>query len=402
MSDNDGGSLDSARAELAGRLRARRSALVQLIFARMRDATFSKSGQDDAEYVEGLRAAVIAAVDYSLEGIERGEEWAAPIPPVASAQARRAARAGVPLDTVLRRYVVGNALLGEFIMEETDRSELPSVGGGLRAAMRAQGAVLDRLLEAITREYGDELDRAVRSPERRRRELVRKLLDGTSGERTGLGYELDAFHLGLIATGPGGGRVLRELAGKLDRRLLCVEQHPHSVWAWIGGAEPAGMDDVRRLGDTALTTAGLSVILAVGEPAWGLDGWRLTHQQAQAAVVVALRRPQPLTRYGEVALLATALKDELLGRGLIDIYLTPLDAQRDKGTVLRRTLRAYLAAGRNASSAAAALGIARNTLIGRLRTVEESLDRPLAECLPELEVALRLEEIESKDTGGKK
>ena len=45
---------------------------------------------------------------------------------------------------------------------------------------------------------------------------------------------------------------------------------------------------------------------AIGEPGKGLDGWRLTHRQAQAAMRIALRRPQRLTRYADVALLAVA------------------------------------------------------------------------------------------------
>ena len=135
------------------------------------------------------------------------------------------------------------------------------------------------------------------------------------------------------------------------------------------------------------------VSFALGEPARGLDGWRLTHQQAQAALAVALRRPRRCTRYIDVALLATALKDQALAGALIEVYLAPLDRQRDGGVVLRRTLRAYLAAGRNVSSAAAALGVTRSTVESRLHTVEQSLGRLLPACLAELEVALGLEDL---------
>lgn len=101
-----------------------------------------------------------------------------------------------------------------------------------------------------------------------------------------------------------------------------------------------------------------------------------------------------MTHYADVALLASVLRDEMLARSLIEIYLAPLECQRDGGRMLRDTLRAYLAAGRNASSAAAALGVARNTLESRLRTIEQSLTLPLSACLSELEVALRFEELD--------
>lgn len=57
---------------------------------------------------------------------------------------------------------------------------------------------------------------------------------------------------------------------------------------------------------------------------------------------------------------------------------------------LRETLKAYLATGLNVSSTAAALGVNRRTVTRRLRSVEESLGRPLETCVADLEVALRL------------
>jgi DNA-binding PucR family transcriptional regulator len=60
---------------------------------------------------------------------------------------------------------------------------------------------------------------------------------------------------------------------------------------------------------------------------------------------------------------------------------------------LRHTLRAYFAAERNVSSAAAALGVTRQTVTNRLRVIEETLDRPLGVWATEIEAALRMEEL---------
>src|SRR5271169_568834 len=95
-------SLEAIRAGLAKRLRERQSEIEQVIFAQARSVPDPVGG--DAEYLEGLRATVMAVVDYGLTGIEQGEEWTAPIPSVAVAQAHRAARNGVGLETVLLRY----------------------------------------------------------------------------------------------------------------------------------------------------------------------------------------------------------------------------------------------------------------------------------------------------------
>jgi hypothetical protein len=162
-----------ARAVVVGRLRARRGELVDAIFARMLSDAFDRAGEDDAEYLAGLRATVAAALEYVLTGIERGEIDGSPrtprtprirgtprVPAVALEQARRAARVGVPLDTVLRRYVVGSALLGEYVMEEVDRGGkdwiAPTQRDALREALRAQASGVDRLLRAITAAYTDE------------------------------------------------------------------------------------------------------------------------------------------------------------------------------------------------------------------------------------------------------
>jgi DNA-binding PucR family transcriptional regulator len=119
----------------------------------------------------------------------------------------------------------------------------------------------------------------------------------------------------------------------------------------------------------------------------------LTHQQASAALPIALRSPEPFVRYADVALLASILQDDLLASSLRELYLDPLERERDGGEVARRTLRAYFAAERNVSSAAVALGVKRHTVTNRLRTIEQRLGRPLNDCASEVDTALRLEDL---------
>src|SRR5271163_1803384 len=103
--------MDSGVNMVVWRLRGRRDEIVQSIFARVRGDVPDAAGERDTEYMEGLRVAVSAAVDFGLAGIERGEASSSSpvaIPAVASEQARRAARVGVSLDAVLRRYILGH------------------------------------------------------------------------------------------------------------------------------------------------------------------------------------------------------------------------------------------------------------------------------------------------------
>jgi DNA-binding PucR family transcriptional regulator len=96
----------------------------------------------------------------------------------------------------------------------------------------------------------------------------------------------------------------------------------------------------------------------------------------------------------DALLLAAVLLDGSAAKSLLRAYLAPLDEHGDFGAVLRETLRAYFAAGRNAATAAAALGVDRHTIQRRLRKVEEALGRLLNDCHTEIEVALRLEELD--------
>lgn len=381
--------LDEIRAEIVARLRARSTEIEDMVFNRVRQLA-EPAECDDPEYRAGLRATVAEGVDYALLAIERGENWDGPIPDASAVQARRAARSGVKLDTVLRRYAAADRLIGEFVLDES--AQLPN--DATRQLLRSQGPHLDRLMADVAAIYMEELEHMRRSPAQRVAERVQRLLDGNAPlDAAGLDYELDAWHLGLVVIGSRPHVAARTLAAGLSRQPLIVSRGQDSAWAWLGGQGRLAVDDVERY-----LAAGVlgEVKLAVGEPRRGLEGWRLTHHEARAAQQVMMRRPQPLTRASDVILLAAVLRDELLAKSLRQTYLEPLDDQGDAGVGLRETLRAYIDAGFNAATAAAALGVDRHTVQRRLRKAEEALGRLLHTCHAELEVALVIEELDGE------
>ncbi|HEY2334454.1 MAG TPA: helix-turn-helix domain-containing protein [Solirubrobacterales bacterium] len=378
------------RDDLVDRLRTRSTEIEDTIFNGVR-ALANPAESEDPEYRAGLRATVAEAVDYALLSIERGDDWTGTIPAAAATQARRAARNGVGLDTVLRRYAAGDRLIGEFIMDEAG-GRFPSEA--LRHVLRTQGPHVDRLMASVAAEYMAEMELMRRSPSQRVTEKVQRLLTGDAPlDAEGLDYEFDAWHLGLVVTGVSADAAARALAAALGRQPLVVARGRDSAWAWLGGRQPLRAVEVEPY--LASGTLG-DVSLAVGEPHQGIDGWRLTHHEAQAAQQVALHRPLPLTQARAVVLLAAVLRDEPLAESLRETYLTPLDEHGDSGLVLRETLRAYFAAGFNAATAAAALGVDRHTVQRRLRKVEEALGRLLHTCHAEVEVALSLEELDNE------
>jgi hypothetical protein len=341
----------------------------------------------DPTYLHSLHAALSAALEYALAVIEAGERRAPDPPPAVLAEARLAARSGVALDTVLRRYLAVNALLGDFVAEEAERADVPA--SVLRPLLRRQATLFDRMLEVVGEEYAREAKSWPSSSAERRRECVKSLLAGELVDHSQLDYDLDAFHLGVMAKGERAPEAMRALAVRLDRRLLAICREEEPVWAcWLGGREPVAAGRAMR----ALAEIGQGdVFVTVGEPAAGLAGWRLSHRQAKAALPIAERRNLPALRYADVALLAAMLRDDLVTTSLRRIYLQPLEAGRDGGEVARETLRAYFKAERNVSSTAAALGVDRRTVSNRIKAIEEIFGRPLRDFATDLETALRLD-----------
>jgi hypothetical protein len=377
----------SVRAALAERLRERLPELQGAVATRIYAISDPREVADPG-YLHGLNEAVAAAIEYRLGVLEGGERQAPAVPTVLLAQARLDARDGVPLDTVLRRYFAGNTLFGDFLVEEAERAEVPSAA--LRPLLAAQATLGDRLIAAVSEEHAKEAKSRPRSAAERRRQTVKALLAGELVDYSGLGYDLDAHHLAVMAKGEGAGELMRGIAERLDRRLLEVQREEEPIVAcWLGGMRPLAAEEAVA----ALAAAARErVFVTVGEPGEGLAGWRFSHHQAKAALPIAERRRQPVLRYADVAVLASIARDDLLATSLRRLYLEPLERNRDGGRAARETLRAYFDAERNVSSTAAALGVDRRTVRNRLRGIEELLGRQLTGSLADLEIALRLDD----------
>lgn len=374
------------RSALATRLRERLPEIQAAIATRV-NAIADPHEVADPAYLEGLSAAVAAAVEHRLAVLEAGERQALPVPPVLFSQARLDARDNVSLDTVLRRYYAGSTLFADFLAKEAERAEVPSPA--LRRLLGEQATLGDQLLAAVSAEYAREAERRPRSAADRRRECVKALLAGELVDHSELGYELDGHHVALMAKGEGAVELIRGVASRLGRRLLAVQREEEPKWAcWLGGRQRLPAEEVLQ----ALTEVPEGVFVSVGEPGEGLPGWRFSHFQAKAALPIAERQGRAVLRYADVAILAAIARDDLVADSLRQLYLAPLKEMRDGGKTARETLRAYFAAERNVSSTAAALGIDRHTVRNRLRSIEELLGRSLSDSATDLEIALRLED----------
>ncbi len=344
----------------------------------------------DVEYLESLADSVHKGVGYGIEVLAVGEERAAEVPLAVIVQARLAARHRIPLETALRRYLAAKVRLSDFVLEEAAAVE-PCDPSLLRAAMAAQGAAFERLLATAAEEYGREAGSRPSSHEARLVERVQRLLAGELVDPSLLEYELSAHHLGLVACSTVTRPLVRRLAGEIGCRSLILTPSSDEMWAWLGSTrEPLDPKVVR---DWIAREGSAGLALGMGEPKSGRDGWRLTHEQARAAVWIAQARSVPVVEYAEAALLASMGRDAILTTTLQERYLLPLANARDGGQLLRATLRSYFQADKNSSCAAASLGVSRQTVANRLRTAERCIGQPLEECADALNAALSLEEL---------
>ncbi len=376
------------RAELTSRLRTRVPEIEQTIFTRISSLSKVNGGSNGPVYEVDLRRAVMEALSYGLEGIEKGKELPVSSPPETARQARRAAREGVRLDTMLRCYVAGNKLLEEFVVAEADgiSSQL------LCQILSDQGPRFDRLMELAAAEYEDELQQIERSAVQKQADRIMSFLKGGSSLRpVDVDYDFDQWHVGVILAGRGGEMAIRVLVEQLGCGLLKVVPDHETVWAWIGSRRRLDIAELARLLGEDLPS---DTLVAIGEPRKGLNGWRQTFREAQIALQVVFYQPLQTTRCRDVILVSAVLRDPFLTASLIDTYLAPLaEGRGDIGKILRRTLRAYFEADGNAASAASALGVARNTVERHIRRVEAKLGQNLASCSAQMQVALHAEEL---------
>ncbi len=376
--------LDVALSELAAELRAGIPEMIERGLAQMRrELPEFFARDDDPDFVEVYRCSYEQQLRFIYDGLERGRALdASEIPPPALEEARLSADFGIKLGSVLLGYRVTHRLIfDEAIDRAGERIDDPDLRAAvLRVTSQWLFAYIDLMTARVTEVYERERESLVRDSERRRRQLVRDLLDGRPVDVGQLAYELDREHLGLVAWGERPERALTALRDATGLALLTVAGTGATAWGWLGG--DTGL--VRELEPPA------GVRLAIGEPARGAEGFRLTHRQAWDAYRIARDSSGSVTRHADVALLALTLRDPVAAREFVLSELGPLAADDERSELLRTTLGAYFASGQNAAAAAAALGVHDRTVLYRVRSIEERLGRPILARREELGVALRL------------
>lgn len=380
--------INARRRLLVSHLRSAKAEIEQMVLSRA-EAVAPIPEFIDPQYTRGLRQAVDAAVEYVLGAIEFVDQRSPPIPPDLLVQARVAARHNVPLSAVLQRYIAGYSAISDFVLDavETHRAAPVAVASEVAQLIRV---LLDETTVAVSREHAAEEERRSRSTDHLDTDRVVRLLRGELRFAADFAYDFHGRHLGAIATGPQAADAIGVVGEAAKSQSLVVRPGELSAWAWFRVGEDVDWPALEHATAGELPN---SVAVAVGEPHGGVIGWRRTHLEARAALELAVHRPGQLARYGRNELQVAVMNNELLRDSLRDSYLVPLSSGNRGATALKQTVRAYLETGHNASSAAATLGVSRQTVNARVRTAEELLGRPLMKCASAVEVALWLDSI---------
>jgi hypothetical protein len=376
------------------------------------DAIHSELADVDAD--PELRASTYASTDSVLRLIvdlaRTGRPPSAAEPPPAAVDyAGEFVRRGLPLDSLLRAYHIGQATF--FRRWSTKAQETIADPHELTEAVKL-GAnwtfdYVEKLSGGLVQRYAEERERWVRSAAAVRAQVIDALLAGEhldpDGASRRLGYELSRNHLafaiwsdaphdrGDIALAMIERAALRLVSSLGMAAPLLVPRGRLCIAGWIGlrgddhivGLEHAHMD----------VQAFPTVLAAFGSPGVAVAGFARSHRQAFHARRIARltqQRAGTVTRYDTVALAALASADVGEAREFVRAELGQLIGDDDQSVRLSATLRVYLEENMSPSRASRRLGVHEHTITNRIRAAQELLPHPIEQRACELQVALRL------------
>jgi DNA-binding PucR family transcriptional regulator len=383
--------LGAARSELLARISERRDEFIAAVLAHALSGLAS-GGSEGPSVLDFVARTAATSFDCGV-GITTGDRRLSADEPEETIKAARcAARRGIPLDAVVHGYRVAHSLLWDVVAEEvaalgleSERRELM-----LRNASHAQFAYFDHLIGLVTREYEFDDEWSVRGAEQRLLGSLEALLTGHLSAADDLDYVLEAMHLALVLWGPAADATARRLVGGYPQPASLVVS-PTSQLTWVWFATPDGTLD-RQLQELHAGRGSDLFALSVGEPAYGPEGFRQTHEQARDGERIGRLTGARVVRFADIALEAAVLSS---GRApaFAATFLGDLLQPGARNAALRATLEAYLRTACNAASTAARLGVHDQSVRYRLRTIEHALGHSLEMRRAELDVALRLVRI---------
>lgn len=405
-------SSDPTLRAAAATIRREADAVAQLAARRLHDQVPEAS--IDPLTFEETRRTSRATLLAMLDTWRRGAPLDAVEPPHAlTFQVGIMAREGIGLDVLLRILQLGHATFAEvwdehiLAVDTTPERRLRAMRLAHQLTFGWFGGLTDRLSVL----YAAERERTARLPEAERRAAVQAALSGRPSDPDALsraaGYEFRRPHVGLVLWQPdpvtegvpaaaGGEEAVRAAAAAIAAALgagppLVVFTASAVAWAWIGLRAPHDVEGVVTAVRATTEATHPPVVVAVGEPAAGLDGFRRTHEQALAAYRVAAGGGQgAVVPFADVELVALLTADPAAARRFVARRLGDLAAPGPRTALLREALQVHLAEFRARHPTAVRLGVHPNTATARARAAEALLPQSALDAPVEVQAALVL------------
>jgi len=376
------------------------------------DAIHAELADVDAD--PELRASTYASTDSVLRLIvdlaRTGSPPSVAVPPPAAVDyAREFVRRGLPLDSLLRAYHIGQATFfrrwstqaRETISDPCELTEAVELGANWTFAY------IEKLSDGLVQRYGEERERWVRSAAAVRAQVIDALLadEPIDHERASrrLGYELGRNHLAFAiwsdaphARGDVALAMIERAALELVSSLgmaapLLVPRARLCLGGWIGSRGDDQVDGRERAHVDVQSFP--TVLAAFGSPGVGVPGFARSHREAFHARRIAQltqQRAGTVTQYDTVALAALATADVGEAREFVRAELGQLLGDDDQSVRLSATLRVYLEENMSPARASRRVGVHEHTITNRIRAAQKLLPHPIEQRACELQVALRL------------
>jgi hypothetical protein len=365
----------------------------------------------DAVIVELL----LAGIESNLEALAHVVRYNIAVEKVAAPAAsveyaRRLAQRGVTPHSMVRGYRLGQQMIISWAFDQIERQERdPRVAFAAgRLFMDVTCRLVDVLAEHMVDEYDLERESWLASRSTVRVETAKELVAGDNVDvalaESALGYRLRQNHVGVVvwnvdrASSAVGLRRLEEALVSLSDAAhaagppLFIPNDGSMCWGWIPLGPAGNALDRARL-RSAIGSVGPGVRLALGTVAAGVQGFRLTHLEADRARQVAMLandRAHQLTSFADRGVRAAAMLaiDIETARRLVDDALGKLAVDTVHAAGLRDTLLTFLEERTSYTATAETLHLHKNTVRYRVGRALAQRGKPIDEDRLELELAL--------------
>lgn len=260
-------------------------------------------------------------------------------------------------------------------------------------------AWLDASIEESVEVFQSERERVMQGAAAQTLDAVRAVLAGDSPNPRELsallgGHPLSSCNTALLLRAEDVERLpeLTEAVSKLAKAIgarnpLVVSPGGRDLWCWFATRSAPDLGAMRAC---VPWLAEHKITATAGTPLEGLEGFRLSHLEAQRAQQIAFgaKVTSPLTLFSEVELISVLSSSPEATQRFVLRTLGGLADDAEGPTRLRQTLHALLSTG-SVDEASRQLSVHKNTVRYRVSQAEALLGTPEGWVATEVELALR-------------